>query len=165
MKFGVLLAVIVVLGVAAGLWIKPMFPKKQSVIDSSMQANQFRYTELNHGKVIYHLSGEKMHEEAGRLGDLRVAALRVIKLENVQLELLQPKVSGWMLTAEHGELMAGNRQLSLWGNVHGQRKRGESFRAGRLLVDPQSGSVQLQDGFVLDVGDRHERGIATKLNQ
>jgi len=130
-----------------------------------MQTEDFHYTELQHGVAIYHLSGAQMHDESGRLGDLRVAAMRVIKIKKVQLELLQPKVAGWVFVAEHGQMVAGNQQLSLWGNVRGQRKGGGTLRAGRLLVDPRSGSVKLQDGFVLDSNNRHERGIATALNR
>jgi len=163
-KFGVLLAVMAILAVAARMWFQPSVRLEKHAVNDGMQANQFRYTELINGVPVYHLSGQQMHDEAGKLGDMRVAVLRVVKIEKVQLALLQPKVAGWVLTAAHGELISGNRKLSLWGSVRGERKGGGTLQAGRLLVDPRRGKVQLQGGFVLDVGQRHERGIATELN-
>ncbi len=130
----------------------------------TMQAQRFDYTEVQHGTPLYRLSGEEMHDEAGALGAMRVAAVRVIKLKKVELSLLQPKVAGWLLTAEQGQWVAGSRQLSLWGDVRGVRKQGGSLRAGRVLVDPRSGAVTLQDGYQLDVGGHHERGITTELS-
>jgi len=154
----------VILAVAARMWFQSSARLEQSVVHDGMQANQFRYTELINGVAVYHLSGQQMHDEVGKLGDMRVAILRIVKIKGVHLELLQPKVAGWVLTAAHGELISGNRKLSLWGSVRGERKGGGTLQAGRLLVDPRRGKVQLQGGFVLDVGQRHERGIATALD-
>ncbi|MDQ6964923.1 MAG: LPS export ABC transporter periplasmic protein LptC [Mariprofundales bacterium] len=165
-SLSVLLTVLAVVGVAVALWRDPLLPQPQqvAVTSSGMEIHQFHYTELYNGEVIYRLTGEQMHDEVGRLGSVRVAALRVIKLERVRLELLQPKVAGWVLLAEHGELLSGTRELSLWGGVHGYRRGDGNLRAGRLLVDPHSGRVVLQGGYVLNVGKRYERGTSTELS-
>jgi len=164
-KWLALFLVIASLGLA--IWrmigVKTADVSQQQLPVASINAEQFQYTEMKAGKVIYRLSGVKMHDETGKLGAMRVAVMRVIKIEQVQLELLQPNVSGWVLTADHGELLAGNHQLSLRGHVRGKRNQNETLRAGSVLVNPQQGVIKLQDGFVLDVGNQHRRGIAMEL--
>jgi len=167
MKIIVLLAVIATLLVAVGLYSRQrpaLSPSIQPTDSRTIQVEHFRYTELQKGVPIYYLLGEQMHDESARFGDLRVAVMRVIHIKGVQLELLQPNVAGWLFMADHGQLLAGNRQLSLWGNVHGHRRQGGTLRAGRLLVDPRSGVVTLRGGYVLDVGNQHERGVAIELS-
>jgi len=166
-----LVLLVTVLTLAVAVWkagFQPsILPQREGGVigDSTIKAEDFHYTELQRGTPIYHLTGQKMQDGAGQIGALRVAAMRVVKIEKVQLALLQPKVAGWLLTTAHGQWVAGNRQLSLWGNVRGKKKGGGSLRAGRIMVSPRMGRVELQDGFVLDVGSRHARGIAMELGR
>ncbi len=129
-----------------------------------MAMEGFRYSEYWQGKPAYLLTGQRMHDESARLGDLRIAALRVMHIRKPVIMLLQPGfASGWQLQANQGRMIAGKKQLTLQGEVRGSNTNGGRLWANSAVIDSQHGTVQLRNGFELSMPGRHERGSQTTL--
>ncbi|MFH1441817.1 MAG: LPS export ABC transporter periplasmic protein LptC [Candidatus Omnitrophota bacterium] len=126
--------------------------EKKQIKESASEVPEF--TGLSISRYIdreknFDIKCSKASIQNSRIGFLNIGILKIVKMEDVEIEFFQDKSAVSIIHSDYGTMDLFKKDVLLYGNVKVAAGENQSLMADKIMFSPEKKMLSTQDKFTL----------------